>query len=892
MVLCYNTVRRRAAPPSPRVVCGSLESQVEAPLLSTKLFVPQPRPGLVARPRLVERLNEALSFPLVLLSAPAGFGKTTVIAQWIASNEPQIPVAWFQVEEADNDPVRFWDYFIAALRTVKPDIGETASVMLHSPEPYSTESVLTVLVNDITAISSDFAVVLDDYHVIVTEAIHAGMTFLVEHLPAQVHMVIAARVDPPLPLARLRGKGMMLEIHADELRFSLDDATRLFRELKTPKLSAGDISALTERTEGWAVGLKMAGLSMGEQKDISAFITAFSGSQRYVMDYLIEEVLEKQSPGVRDFLVKTSVLERLTAPLCDALTGRTDSQGTLLDLERGHLFLVPLDESRQWFRYEHLFADLLRHRCETIYGKEGVVALHRQASRWYQDNDLHGDAIHHALAARDWETSIRLLEADWESRWKRGEWNTLIGWLQGIPDEILRGHLQLYSHYASILLKTGRIDKAEVALNYLEAVAQDDPALEGEVALTRGGLYIRRGDQRGIELFEKAYALLPPTEIVVRTSVALSIAHFQQRYSNFEEAERWAAIACELGQQAGDTWSVAGAFGQMGIVYTYQGKAKRAAEAFKKSIEFARQGALASRWAEMLCWLQYVMNDLEAAEENARLALESDASSLTALFHLAQICLTRGDATGAETAMKRLDYASVHPTVDSFWYTNYVAFRVLHAIRRDDLDEAVKWGQRFPDLASIGLIVRHVPARLLLAQGKRKESATILQELHDSAAQLGATGVAEWIRVYQAMAADDEESALRFLAEALAMAEPEGFIRWFVDEGKLLGPLLEMALARGITPAFTKKLLDIIDEEERAKQAGERATAPVPFGPLSEREIEVIELVAEGLSNQQIADRLRISLSTAKTHVYHIFDKLDAKDRLHAVERARELKLI
>jgi LuxR family maltose regulon positive regulatory protein len=874
--------------------------EVASSLLKTKLNIPPARPQMVPRPRLIERLKEGLGYNLVLVSAPAGFGKTTLLSEWGRLNRPQVRTGWISLDEGDNDPVRFWDYFITALQTIHSGFGEKILPWLHSSQPPSTEPLLTALINELSAAKDDFVIVLDDYHVIESPQIHDGITYMVERLPAHVHLTIATRGDPPLPLARFRGKGMMLEIRTDDLRFTLDDAASLLKGLKTPGLSNGDVAALNERTEGWVVGLKMAALSLKEQKDIPGFIADFTGSQRYVMDYLMEEVLRKQSPEVRDFLLKSSVLERLTAPSCEALTGRRDSQDILLNLERNHLFIVPLDETRQWYRYEHLFADLLRHQCEAVHGKERVAALHRQASQWFEDNNLPDEAIHHALEAKDWPRAMRLIDVHGNAHRKRGEFSALLGWLKTIPDELLRTHHQLYSQYTSLLAAVGQLDAAEAALSYLETIVQDDTALQGEAAFARGIVYRHRGDlKRCIELFEKAFTLAPPDAVAIRSRAAASIAHARQRYGPLQEAEKWATIARDLGRQAGDSLAVMMALGQLGIIAAYQGKLRRAVEIYKKVNELA--GEMAS-WAgaqDMLSYTQYLINDLDAAAENAKLAVESGERSgqmngvILALFCQAQVCLARGDVAGAEAAMEKMDQASRHPSVDSFWYSDYLTSRVMYAIRQGDLEEAARWGERLPDTNAIMPFDRHIPARLLLAQGKKEDAARYLRELYDSFVRYGANVFAIPIRIYQALAAENQEAALEFLAEALTMAAPEGVIRYFVDEGKLLKPLLEKALAQKITPEFTGKLLDIIEEEERQRRASKRAAAPPPPpGLLSEREREVLRLLSDDIPNERIAGKLNVSLGTVKTHVHHIIDKLEVKDRRQAVQRARELKLL
>jgi len=872
---------------------------METPLLTTKLMVPPAKPGLIARPRLTDCLNAALGYGLVLVSAPAGFGKTTLLSHWARVSQPKVRTAWVSLDEGDNDPVRFWDYFITSLQTVQPGCGEKVLPWLHSSEPLSGRQLLTALINDLARVKGDFAIVLDDYHLIESREINDGITYFVEHMSAQAHLVIATRADPALPLARFRGKGVMLEIRADELRFTLDDAASLLTELKTPALSPEDVAALNDRTEGWAVGLKMAALSMAGEKDIAGFIAAFTGSQRYVMDYLMEEVLQKQSPELRDFLTRTSVLERLTAPLCNTLTGRTDSRDALLGLERSHLFIVPLDQLREWYRYEHLFADLLRHPCEAVYGQEGVATLHRQASQWYEDNSLPDEAIRHALAAKDWPRAMRLIYAHWEARRKRGEFKTLLGWFQTIPDEVLREHLALYSKYAALLSRAGRLDAAEAALSYLESAARGDTALQGEIAFSLGFVYQYRGDQRRyLELTEKAFALLPPDSVAMRGWAAERIAHARQRLGLLQEAEEWATKAYELGQQAGDAWAVENALEQMGIAVAYQGKLKRAVEIYKNAIELGGKTALADVPRSILCLFQYHLNDLEGAAESARLAVEygertGETGGMVGHYYQAQVCLARGDAAGADAAMEKMDRASRHPTVDSMWSANHEACRVMYAIQRGNLEEATRWGEQLPDVGRMMMLDRHVPARLLLAQGNKEEAARLLQELHEVFVRFGALLMAARIRIYQALTADKEEWALQFLAEALSALAPEGVIRFFVDEGKLLKPFLEKALIREITPEFTRKLLDIIADEERLRQAREGGAAlPPPPGLLSERELDVLRLLADDIPNQRIAERLSISLGTVKTHVHHIIDKLAVKDRRQAVQRARDLKLL
>jgi len=876
--------------------------EVATPLLTTKLNIPLARPQLVNRPRLIERLQEGLNYNFVLISAPAGFGKTTLLSEWARQNQPQISTTWLSLDAGDNDPVRFWDYFIAAMKTLQPDIGESTLSLLHSPQPPSTEPMFTLLINDISSILGDFVVVLDDYHFVESPQVQDGITYLLEHMPVQMHLVIASRADPPLPLAHFRGKEMMLEIRTDDLRFTLDEVTKLLNELTTPELSSEDIAALNERTEGWAVGLKMAALSISGQKDISAFIAAFTGSQRYVMDYLMEEVLQKQTQGVRDFLMKTSVLERLSAPLCDAITERQDSQDILLELERGHLFIVPLDESRQWYRYEHLFADLLRHQCETVHGTEQVIALHRQASQWYEDNNRPDEAIHHALLAKDWETSMRLIYARCEELRKRGQFDTLLSWLQVIPEEILRTHHRLYSQYASYLTVVSQFDAAEAALSYLANEVHDDADIQGEAAFSLSNIARMRGDfPRSIDMAEKALSILPPGNIAMRARANWNLGYVLYDSGRFREAEVRLTDAYKLGQQAKDFLATDAAMMVLGGIAYFSSRLRRAIDMLERALEARGQVGGSSRVLLSLSRVFYELNDLEKAAEDARLSIERSElggiveGRLMPYFFQARIHLARGDEAGAVAAMAKMDETSRHPTVSVAARAAHAACRTLFSIRQNDLEAATEWGRKlaeYPDI--LHLQYHYILARLLIAQGKKDEAAEYSRDLYERLVKVEAHGLAIGARVCQALAADTEEAALEFLTDALIKGEPEGFIRSFVDEGKLITPLLEKALSMGVTPEYTRKLIDIIETEERQKLKMKKVEgAPSLYHALlSERELEVLRLMAEGMSNQRIADRLIISLGTTKNHVHNILEKLNAEGRTQAVAQARELELI
>jgi LuxR family maltose regulon positive regulatory protein len=877
-------------------------AEAETSLLKTKLSIPPVRPALVSRPRLVERLQEGLNYNLTLVSAPAGFGKTTLLSEWARQDQPRVRTAWFSLDEGDNDPTRFWDYFIAALQTLQPTCGEGILPLLHSSQPPPTESMLTALINDLSGIAGDFIIVLDDYHHIESQQIHNGITYMLEHMPGLMHMVIATRADPPLPLARARGRGAMLEIGADDLRFTLDEAISFLKEMRSPELSNENVSTLNKRTEGWAVGLKMAALSMRGKEDIPEFITAFTGSQRYVMDYLMEEVLLKQTQEVRDFLLKTSVLERLSGPLCDAVTGRKGSQDILLNLERGHLFIVPLDESHQWYRYEHLFADLLLHQCESTCGKEQVTTFHQQASQWYEGHGFPDEAIHHALAAQDWETATRLISEYGKEKEGRGEFVTLLNWTQRLPEEFLLSHPRLCLQHTIAIQMAGSLDAAESKLKILEKAAQDDDSIKGEIAAQQAHITWRRYDYPlAGTLARKALSLLSPDELESRATMNNILGYISLSNGNFKEAESLLTESYEAFRRSGSGFGAYAPFGGLMTIMHRKGELGRVAEMCQQAIELAGSSPASLVPHISLSAVLYEWNDLEGAVSHIQQAIEMGqlvgTMQARMLVHdtLAGYRTAQGDKAEALKALEKADLETRKIGDMPTQQTDHAARRIQIALRQEDLAAASEWSSKLAKYAgSLSHRYRYIPLRLLIAQGNKNEAAETLQVRYKEAVQWGLQGDMVIYRLYQALAAETEESALEFLSDALTMAEPEGYIRTFVDEGKLLKPLLEKALSREITPEYTRKLITIIEAEERHKRKikkGESTVSPYQ-SLLSQRELEVLRLMAEGLSNQQIADRLIISLSTAKNHVHNILEKLNVQGRTQAVTQARELELI
>ena len=870
-------------------------------MLSTKVRVPPLRSQLVRRPGVIKNFQACLDANLLLVSAPAGFGKTTALVQWLQENR-NLRAAWFSIEKLDNDPARFWEYFIAAVRIVHPGFGGEVIPKPSSSPQASMELFLVALVNEFVSFKDDLFVILDDYHLIDNQSIHDGLSYLLDQAPANFHLVLSTRADPPLPLAHLRGRGSMIEIGTDDLRFNPEDAASLLEQSDISGLSSDDVFTLNNHVEGWAVGLKMVSLSMKGRQDNPEFIKAFSGSNRYVMDYLLEEVIQKQPGESWEFLYKTSILTRLTGPLCDAVTGTANGRSRLLQMERDHVFIVPLDEERKWYRYEHLFSDLLQHKLRERYDEQEIVDMHRNASTWYEVHGLPGDAIYHALAGNDWETSMRLIYESSEEFRKQGRFETLLNWLKTIPEQTLRTHHRLYSLYASFLTSFSEFDAAEAALTYLTDAARDDNEILSEATFSLSNIARMRGDYaRSIALGENALITLPPANVVMRARTNWNIGYAAYLWGHFREAEPRLTEAFKLGQQGEEFTAAGAAMMILGIMAVQSGSLHRAIRLATPSLGFSQSTAGFGYFALRLAY--YELNDLEHAADYAQRAIAATDSmggpaegNIASYFILARVNLARGDKDGLLKALAGMDKAQLHPTVSQASKASYFACRTLLAIQNGDLETASEWGseleQNHHDFLS--LQYQHVPARLLTARGNKEEAAAILRTVYERLMQENAYGLAIGVRICQALAAENEAVASEFMSGALRMGESRGYVRTFVDEGTYILPLLKRSLDIGITPNYIEKLIDIIESEIERKRAlsdeGKSFSAEPPV--LSARELEVLHLLANGFSNEQIARELVISPATVKNHVHHILDKLEARGRTHAVTIARELNLI
>jgi LuxR family transcriptional regulator, maltose regulon positive regulatory protein len=899
-------------------------------LLTTKLYIPQAHPNLVPRPRLSERLEEGMRRKLTLISAPAGFGKTTLLSEWrMMHSGDEYPVSWISLDEGDSDLARFLSYFVAALQTISEGIGEAALASLRSPQPPPIESVLTALINEVAAIPNDFALVLDDYHLIEAEPIHSAIAFLLEHLPPRMHLVIASRTEPPLPLSRLRARNQLTELRATDLRFTTGETAAFLEGLMGLELSAEDIEALERRTEGWIVGLQLAALSMQSREDTSGFIEAFTGTNRYVLDYLADEVLQMQPEQVQTFLLQTSILDRLTGPLCDAVIGQSNGQAMLEGLEHANLFLVPLDQERRWYRYHHLFSDFLRSRLRRIQPKR-VPELHRRAAGWYEEHGAITEAVGHALAAEDFERAARLVEQTRAAMITRDELNTLLGWLKALPDELVRSRPPLCLAYAWVLVLTGQVDAvearlrdAEFALDAGSAEPEERDRVLGETAAARAEVARMRGDMpRAIELSHQALEILPEDTLLLRSVVALNLGSAYWISGDTTAASQASSEATVLSQAAGNIYVTLVALRGLALVKAAQGRLREAAELYRRALRLGPE-----RGYELLPVMGYVYvglgellrewNDLEAASHFLTEGIElcKQGGLVVPLpdgyISLSRVKQAREDTAGAFATVQEAEQLMRRHNI-SLLVAKLAAHRARLSLAQGDVEAIARWAGEsdlgVDDELSFQREFEHTTlARVLIAQDKTGEAQQLLERLLAAAGadeRVGSLIEILALRALALQAASDMGGAVNALARALSLAEPEGYVRVFADEGApmaaLLPKVLEAQKEGGLAPTspnisrkYVGKLLAAI-KARTASPTGMSlsATAGSLVEALSERELEVLRLVALGASNREIARKLFISLSTVKTHINNIYRKLEVRTRTQAVARARELKLL
>jgi LuxR family maltose regulon positive regulatory protein len=892
-------------------------------LVSTKTYLPSISVNLVSRPRLLKMLDSALldHCRLMLISALAGSGKSTLLAEW-ASNLKN-PVAWLSLDADDNDLYQFWIYILHAIQPYFPESCESLSKELAAAPPPSMIDFLSGLINSLTAFkeSSPLAIILDDYHVIENQAIHESLTFFLDHLPPDVLLVIATRTDPSLPLYRWRSHGQLLELRSADLRFTMEEAEKFLNSVMGLGLISEEVSQLGARTEGWAVGLQLAALSLRGRADTSAFIQRFSGSHHFVLEYLTSEVISRQPPEVQDFLLHTSILEKMCAELCDSVCGTTKSASILDSLERSNLFLISLDDERQWYRYHHLFAELLRMRL-THQGEDALHSLHQRAAEWHATHDLIDEAIQHALAAENSTFAGNLIIHYWPQMQYQGRSRTILKWIEMLPNEMVTTLPMLSAAKAWSLYLLGQTDHVEEHIEHANQVLASwaatgyDPrdgydynSIRGLMAVLQANLFTRKGNYRdGIAAAQEAVRVASPRDALVNGLAWISLSHSYEELGDIEQA-----ISC---YQQGIQWNLRSrnilatsiAARRLSRLFQIQGNLRKAEEMILSILEQASQINQAGSPAcgslyIALGDLNYQRNELEKAQQFlARGQSQGKAGGYIDLLLCARLLETQlkranGNLAGALNAVDEI-YCSIHKVDEPLAEAEVCAWRARFQAEAGNIQAASEWAESVssdtgPSLGLTHGIELFSLVRVFLAQKRFKAARLLAAELAKTAAMTHSEGWESEALILQAKAywmQPSSEEALDLLSQALSLAQPRGLIRLFLDEGQPVAAMLKAFSARSEDPCqeFASSLLKSFLEQVMEKEPLVPPAREMISSPLTEREIEVLSLVATGLSNHEIADRLVVSTATIKTHVSHIYDKLDAQNRAEAVARAKE----
>jgi LuxR family maltose regulon positive regulatory protein len=854
---------------------------------------------------LIQQLDAGRDRRLVLVTAPAGFGKTTLVTEWLSRVD--CPCTWLSLDEGDNDPVRFMTYLIAALQNVSEGIGQTAQGLLGAPQPPSIEPLVTFLINDLAATPQPFVLVLDDYHLLHTESIHEAVEFLIEHQPPQLQLVLITRQAPPLPLPRLRVRDQVVEIRQEDLRFTAGEAGDFLSRTLGLDLEPQLITALEARTEGWIAGLQLAVLSMRGRsaEQIAEFVALFSGSHRHLIDYLAEEVLAQQSDAIRDFLCQTSILDRLTAPLCDAITGRGDSKELLRQLDGANLFLIPLDDQRQWYRYHHLFADFLRTEMDA----DSQAALHQRAAAWFAAQNLLPEAVKHALASEDIDLSTRLIALASAEAFRLASFATLQQWLDALPDDVVQGHSDLSTYQGCLFFFNGQITRATGYADAAERNLPPDatPASRGRLLSLKAHLALCADDlDATVQFSREALACLDPDDAVFRHLTSNILGQVLETKGDVVAAVDVYRQAA-LGEQR--IGSQVGALVVLTNLILSLNELGRRREAVAVCQQVARDSASQPGHALPvsegidLAWslLSYEANELERAREQVLRALEpaeradlADGVLWGRLF-LARVHLAGGDLDVArQVAREGRQYAA---SLDVYagkaqWFA---AMEAQINLLEGNLAAAARWA------GESGFSPADTPhhwdelqyfayARILLAQNRLEDARQLLDTMESLASEQQRHRKLITIHLLQALAdraAGHTAGAIAHLESALALAVPEGYRRAFLDEDPTIVELLPQV--RHIAPDFVSQVLAAaIPQGLHPPLAGAGALVE----PLSERELEILRLIAAGRSNPEIAELLYLSLNTVKWHAKNLYGKLSVGSRVEAAARAQELDLL
>lgn len=874
------------------------------------------------RSRLINRLNEGISQKLTLLSAPAGFGKTMLLSEWVA--DCGRPVAWVSLDETDGDSFRFWAYVIAALQTIRPNVGEGALVYFQSPQPQPADVYLTALINDIAEKMPPFVMVLDDFHTIMSQPINETLEFFIEHMPPQVHLVISGRADPPLSFARLRAQNQLSELRAMDLRFTLEETAAFLNEVMKLKLSNEEIAILAGRTEGWVASLQMAGISIKGHENTPDFVSRFSGSHSYILDYLTDEVLSHLDENIRSFLLQTSILKRMTSALCNTVTGCEESEAIIKHLETANLFVEPLDKERHWYRYHQLFADLLSAQLAREYPDQ-ESNLHKKASSWFEHEGLTEEAIYHALAADDVNKAADLIEKVVASFIERSEISTVLTLLNRLPKEVIIRRSWLCIGNAWALLLGGQLDKVEGFTQAAEMSIEETTELSGETAseyssIIKGhSLAIRayvssaRGDiSRSIELSLEAAKVLPPNETSARSANALNLYHAFLMTGDIVNASEYAKEAYEIASAGSNLYVALQSICASGFIQMEQGHLQQAEEIFHRAITMGQEwggghplpttataynglGHLHYEWNHLDTALRFVEQGIELSES----ASLWYSSKYPCHATLAKIKQAQGENDAALEATEKLMTKYPPGTVPGIHAASWKGRLFL---ARNDIASLRQWVSAYEalwDTSGIPDYLNEMPFLILcrarLTLGEVGQIPELLGHSCERAEAQGRTNNLIEIMTIRALAltaVGNNVDAIASLQKALSLAEPQGYVRTFVDMGPAMQQLLRQVIRGNVLRDYIHHLLDAFPSLSFRPVATVSQPETGFSENLNQREREILRLMAAGLSNPKIAERLYISLNTVKWYTRGLYSKLGVTGRTQAVNLARDLNLL
>lgn len=892
-------------------------------LLLTKLYIPPPSSRLVDRPRLIQRLNEAVERgnKLILVSATVGYGKTTLVSSWLSSLD--IPAAWLSLDADDDDQLRFWIYVIAALQTIEPGLGQNALISLQTAQTPASENILKDLINQIAVLPDKIILVLDDVHLLKSSSLHQDLNFLIDHLPPVMVLVFITREDPPLPLSQMRVKGQMIELRSRDLRFTREETAQFLERRMNLYLRPKEITALDQRTEGWVAGLQMAALSMQDLEDTPGFVEAFAGDDRFVVDYLVDEVIERQPEQIQEFLMQTSILKQFTAPLCDAVTQKDTAQDNLAYIEKTNLFLISLDNKRQWYRYHQLFGDLLQYRLRDKVGVKGIDQLHQQAAGWYAINGFNDEAINHYLASEVFTQAADLMESVIVKLIVQGQLRKVKSWLAQLPEDFTRTRPLLCVAHAWVMTISGqgaavetRLKEADLGL--LSASQKQAQAIRGLISMVRAYLARNQGNiPLSIQHLHQSLKDLETDDLIVRSSANLNLGYNYSILGQLKFAEQALLAARADGQNVNAVYLTQLAMAIQAVVHVAQGKLHQAIRLYQDAIAyglvqnkghpFPPAGYAYAGLGQAL----YEQNHLDEAEQHLNQALEFGelmgdwSMKRRALLPLAWLKQMQGDSVTAialsQQALNVVQQAESSRIADQIMVHRarlWLAQAAFSPSDRSVITAAGDWAETYkqskPDERSYQeAFAQTTLAWVELTQGQFDQALSRLEILIEITHSNAWNDTLIKVLVLKALVCDAQgitESALNTLDIALAKAAPEGYIRTFVDHGIPMQKLLNLASGRGIAPDYIPKLL--VESKKGRAITGSLSTPKIQVNPLTERELSILRLMAAGLSHHEIADELYLSVNTVKWHTTHIYNKLGVHRRAHAVTRAQELGIL